>query len=207
MKHLGFAVAAALLLASVAVACSDTTSQGTGTVVMHLTDAPFPTDSVKSVNVFVLRVDGRQAAADSASAANGTSDDSSAAGGWTTLARPNAVYDLLTLRSGIDTTLGGSVIPAGSWSGFRLIIDPSRSSLTLKDGQPLAGNTMPGVTFPSASRTGIKIELTRPIAVKANDTTHVEVDFDVGSSFVVRGASISQNGLLFKPVVRGTLKQ
>lgn len=206
MKPFWFAVAAALSLASIAVACSDSTSQGSGTVVMHLTDAPFPTDSVKSVNVFVVRVDGRQASVDSAGAAAGASDDSAAAGGWTTLAKPNAMYDLLTLQNGVDTTLGSNVIPAGSWSGFRLIIDPSTSNLTLKNGQVLAGNTTPGVTFPSASRTGIKIDVSTPIVVKANDTTHVEVDFDVGNSFVVRGASIAQNGLLFKPVIRGTVK-
>jgi len=29
------------------------------------------------------------------------------------------------------------------------------------------------------------------------------VKFDVSKSFVVRGASIEQNGLLFKPVIRG----
>ncbi|HEX7019468.1 MAG TPA: DUF4382 domain-containing protein [Gemmatimonadaceae bacterium] len=205
MKKSLFAVAA-LSLATVGVACSDSTSQGSGTMVVHLTDAPFSTDSVKSVDVYVVRVDGRQAAADSASAAEGATDDSAAAGGWTTLAKPNAMYNLLTLQQGVDTTLGANVIPAGSWSGFRLIIDPSKSSLTLKNGQVLSGSTNPGVSFPSGSRTGIKIVLSAPIVVKADDTTHVEVAFDVGNSFVMRGNSISQNGLTFKPVIRATVK-
>src|SRR4029079_1629919 len=34
-------------------------SSETGTVLVKLTDAPFPTDQVKSVDVFVVRVDGR----------------------------------------------------------------------------------------------------------------------------------------------------
>jgi hypothetical protein len=33
------------------------------------------------------------------------------------------------------------------------------------------------------------------------------VDFDVAQSFVIRGNSLDQNGLLFKPVIRGTLKE
>src|SRR6266540_2394036 len=79
---------------------SDTSSPGTGKLAVLLTDAPFPFDSVKSVDVFVVRVDARQAEADSAQAARAASDDSVAMGGWTTLANPNASIDLLTLRNG-----------------------------------------------------------------------------------------------------------
>jgi len=32
------------------------------------------------------------------------------------------------------------------------------------------------------------------------------VDFDVANSFVMRGNSLAQNGLLFKPVIRATVK-
>src|SRR5678816_2224616 len=58
----------ALIAAStmVAAACSDDGtlpklggSSETGTVVVKLTDAPFPTDQVQSVDIFVVRVDGR----------------------------------------------------------------------------------------------------------------------------------------------------
>jgi hypothetical protein len=31
------------------------------------------------------------------------------------------------------------------------------------------------------------------------------LDFDVGNSFVMRGNSLAQNGLLFKPVVKATV--
>lgn len=33
------------------------------------------------------------------------------------------------------------------------------------------------------------------------------LDFDVGKSFVLRGNTIAQNGLLFKPVIRATAKE
>lgn len=206
MKHSVFAIAALSLVVG-AVACTDNTSQGSGTMAVSLKDAPFPSDSVKSVDVFVVRIDARQAAADSTEATQEVADDSSAAAGWTTIAKPMAMFDLLTLQNGVDTTLGANVVPAGAWSGFRLVIDPSKSSLTLKDGTVLDGTTTPNVSFPSGSRSGIKIELSAPIAVNANDTTHVVVDFDVANSFVLRGNSISQNGLTFKPVVKGTVKQ
>ena len=38
----------------------------------------------------------------------------------------------------------------------------------------------------------------------AEGTTSMLIDFDVGKSFVMRGNSISQNGLLFKPVIHAT---
>ena len=41
---------------------------------------------------------------------------------------------------------------------------------------------------------------------RAAATTKVLVDFEVAQSFVLRGNSLAQNGLLFKPVMRGTLK-
>jgi hypothetical protein len=39
-----------------------------------------------------------------------------------------------------------------------------------------------------------------------NSTSTVLIDFDLENSFVMRGNSISQNGLLFKPVVKASRK-
>lgn len=38
-------------------------------------------------------------------------------------------------------------------------------------------------------------------------TTDLLIDFDVGRSFVMRGNSISRNGLLFKPVIHAVTSQ
>lgn len=194
--------------AMIVAACSSdmsTSPAGNGNLVVQLTDAPFSTDSVKSVDVFVVRVDGRQADADSTTAAKGTSDDSANTDGWITLSQPKSSINLLALQNGLSTTLGQKSVPAGSYLGFRLIIDPAQSSITLKNGQKLTATSNPGIMFPSAARSGIKIQLSSPITVAASDTTKMLVDFDVGNSFVMRGNSISQNGLLFKPVIRGTM--
>jgi hypothetical protein len=106
-------------------------------------------------------------------------------GGWTTIATPNKSINLLSLNGGVTTNLGTGTLSTGTYQGFRMIIDPNQSS----------------IKWPSAAQTGIKINLDSPIAVTA-DSSVMTLDFDIGRSFVMRGNSISQNGLLFKPVIR-----
>jgi hypothetical protein len=176
---------------------------GAGTVVVQLTDAPFSTDSVKNVDVFVTRIDARTAAADSAAADSDVEDTSS--GGWQTIATPNTTVDLLTLQHGAVTTLGSTPLTAGTYNGLRLIIDPSKSSVTLKDGTVLTNTSSPSVTFPSAAHSGLKIVLAQALTITSGATTTLLVDFDVNNSFVMRGNSITKNGLLFKPVIKATI--
>jgi hypothetical protein len=147
---------------------------------------------VSSVDVFIVRIDAKSAETDATEATNEQNMS-----GWTTLATPNALINLLDLAGGKTTNLGEATLATGTYRGFRLVVDPAQSSITLKDG------STPNVQWPSQSRTGIKIVLDAPISVTENGSVMV-VDFDVGRSFVMRGNSISQNGLLFKPVVRGT---
>ena len=202
------ALAAAAGTLAVIAACSSSTSpaSGNGTLAVQLTDAPFLIDSVKSVDVFVLRIDGRMTDADSATSAKGAGSDSSAAGGWTTLATPNASFNLLAYQNGATISLGQQSVPAGSYLGFRLVIDPSRSSVTLKTNQVLTGISNPNVSFPSGATSGLKIKITTPVKVVAGATTTFVVDFDLANSFVLRGNSIGQNGLLFKPVINATTR-
>jgi len=185
---------------------SSTAAPQQGTLRMQLTDAPFSTDSVQSVNVFVVRVDGRMAAADSAAADSATAGDSASANGWTTLATPNDTVDLLSYQNGNTMSLGNAALAAGNYSGFRLVIDPTKSDVVLKNGMVLTGSSSPGIMFPSGSRSGIKINLSSPLTIAANDTTTMLIDFNVGGSFVLRGNTIMQNGLLFKPVIQATIQ-
>lgn len=206
LRSAGIAVTLASSAFLSACDSDSSTAAGSGTLAVQLTDAAFPTDSVRSVDVWVIRVDARQADADSATAARGATDDSASSGGWTTLARPNQSVNLLAYQNGAALPLGSVPMAAGNYRGFRLIIDPSKSSLTLKNGMVLSSTSTPSISFPSAARSGIKIVLTEPVMVTANQTTTVLVDFMVGSSFVMRGNTIMQNGLLFTPVVRGSVK-
>lgn len=212
MRQFRFGIAA-LAAAAVALplACSSDssstglTSSNSGTMVVQLTDAPFSTDSVKAVNIFVVRVDARQSDVDSATADHALSSDSAASNGWTVVATPNATFNLLSLQNGIAATLGQATLAAGSYSGFRLVIDPTKSNVVLKSGLTLTSSSSPNVTFPSAAQSGIKIVLSQPVTVVANTTTNLLVDFDVANSFVMRGNTIDRNGLLFKPVIRATV--
>ncbi|HUX34080.1 MAG TPA: DUF4382 domain-containing protein [Gemmatimonadaceae bacterium] len=205
-------LAAPALAVLVAAACGGTasgsgvTSPQYGALKMALTDAPFTTDSVRSVNVFVVRVDGRMDAADSAAADSATGGDSASAGGWTTLAMPDTVVNLLAYQNGSTLALGTAHLTAATYGGFRMIIDPTRSNVVLTNGDTLSGSSSPGIVFPSGDRSGIKIDLSSPVTVTAGDTATMLIDFKVGNSFVVRGSSILQLGLLFTPVIQATIQ-
>jgi len=197
----------ALATAAFAGACADsTTAQGAGKLEVRLTDAPFSTDQVSRVDVYVVRVDVRNAAATDADADANVADASAATSGWTTVATPNQSIELLALQNGVTTALGTATLAAGDYQAARLVIDPSQSSVTLKDGTVLTSTSTPNVTFPSASRSGIKVNLDKPITIAADGTTTALIDFDVSQSFVLRGNSITSGGLTFKPVVRGTVQ-
>jgi hypothetical protein len=190
--------AAFALAGIVAAACesgSNPTLTTNGKVNVLLTDAPFPFSQVKSVDVFVVRIEGKLAETDSAEAANANDSTS-----WLTLVSPNTRINLLTLTNGNTASLGLASIPVGTYRSFRMIINTDSSSVTLND------NTKPNIKWPSAGKNGIKIILDEPFDV-TTDATNLLIDFDVGRSFVMRGNSISQNGLLFKPVIHAVTAQ
>jgi len=211
-----------------AAACSDSTGAGTGTVGVRLTNAsaaasvaasvasdivgadaesPLPEGSVKSVDIFVVRIGAKRQEPTDDDAAAATEESESEQGGWVTVAEPNALFDLMKLADGTNTFLGDAEVAAGSYKGFRLIIDPAKSSVTLNDetNTVIGGESIVGLKFPSAAKTGIKIKLSGgAVDVTEGATTTLVVKFDVSKSFVVRGGTIDQNGLVFKPVIRGT---
>jgi hypothetical protein len=208
--------AAALALASVTIgaaalaACSDSivadgvAPAGTGTLRVRLTDAPMDTSLVKSVDVYVVRVDAKSAESDSAAADSNTTDGDRGRGGWMTIAEPEAKIDLLALRGGKSTQIGEQPLPTGNYRSVRMIIDPARSSITLTDGTVLTATSSPGVAFPSAARSGIKIKLDRSVTVGRDSASTMLIDFDAAESFQMKGPHM-KNGLTFKPVIRATM--
>lgn len=199
MRNISRAVIGTALGVAAMTACSDSTGTNTGKLTVKLTDAPFPFAEVSRVDMFVVRIDARTASTSESEAANAASTS-----GWTTIATPNAAINLLSLQGGVTTNLGTTTLASGNYNGFRLVLDTQKSSVTLKDGTVLSGGS--GIIFPSAAQTGIKINLDAPIQV-TRDSSVMILDFDVGSSFVMRGNSIKNNGLLFKPVIRAVATQ
>lgn len=201
MKRVLSYATAALLSALVLGACSDSLSSGShGALSTSLTDAPFPFANVQSADMFVVRIDAQMDAASDADVADATdpADNTDPAKGWVTIATPNQSYNLLDLQNGTTVNLGQVTLPTGTYRGFRLILDTDKSSITLSDGSQAS------IMWPSAGQTGVKINLDQPITVTANGTQMV-LDFDLGNSFVLRGATMA-NGLLFKPVIRATAR-
>ena len=188
-RTLSLFAAIALGTLGIAACSSDSTGNGTALLTVRMTDAPFPFSDVASVDVFVVRVDARKAEPTDAQASDETSQD-----GWTTIATPNASINLLNLGDGKTTNLGATTLATGTYNGFRLIIDPTKSSMTLTDG------THPAIQFPGAGHSGIKINLDKPIALTENGSV-MTLDFDIGRSFVMRGNN-AKNGFNFRPAIR-----
>ena len=198
---------AACLALGALVACSDNESlgPGQGRIAVRMTDAPFPLDDVASIDIFVVRVEAKTQATTEEDVATDVEADEAESDGWIVLATPNEEFDLMDLRNGVTVFLGDAVVAEGNYQSFRLIIDTDQSSVTLKDGTVLTANSTPSIKFPSAGRSGIKVILADAIVVDAGATTDVLLDFDAEESFVLRGNTIMQNGLLFKPVIKATI--
>lgn len=200
-------VAAAAVVIGAAACSDEPTAAGSSRVIVRLTDAPL-TDSVEKVEMYIVRIEARATEADSVAADSAVDESAAKRSGWVTIARPDRAIDILSLRDD-TTTVGDAMLPRGDYRAVRLVLDPAKSSVTLKGGLVLTGDSDPGIKFPSAAQSGIKVQLHGPDSAVAvgDDTTTLVVDFDLENSFVVRGNSISKNGLLFKPVIRAEVTE
>lgn len=186
------------------VGCSDSAlGPGEGRISVRMTDAPFPFDEVASIDMFVVRVEAKAQPTSEADVALDVEDAES--DGWIVLATPNDQFNLMELRNGATVFLGDEAVPVGAYHSIRLILDTEQSSVTLKNGMVLTATSTPSIKFPSAGRSGIKVLFTEPILVTEGETVDVLLDFDAELSFVLRGATIGQNGLLFTPVIKATV--
>jgi hypothetical protein len=186
--------------------------KGQGAIAMQLVDAPGALDSIASVNIFVVRVDARVKVADSTaadSAIDGDGDfddrdhvrrDSTA---WITIASPNKLINIMALTGGDTAFLGSAVVDTAKFRSFRIIIDPSKSTVVLKNGTVLTDSTTPSVDFFSRGRHGILVDLDNDADVHEGATTTITLDFRLGESIFLRGHSIGGEGLIIRAIVRG----
>jgi hypothetical protein len=117
--------------------------------------------------------------------------DSAANDGWTTvpLLKPGK-YNLLDLRNGKDTLLGGVSLPAGKVSQIRLILGDD-NQIVLEDGSTVNMKT------PSAQESGLKLDVDADL--KAGIPYELVLDFDAARSIVKAGNS---GQYILKPVIR-----
>jgi hypothetical protein len=184
---------------------------GQGALAMQLIDAPSDLDSISAVNIFVVRVDARMTFADSAAADSNTDGDGDFddrdhvhrdSTAWVTIASPNKLFNILALQGADTAFLGSAVVDSAHFRAFRLIIDPSKSNVVLKNGTVLTETSTPNVDFFSRGRHGILVDLDNDADVRAGQTTTLTLDFRLGESIHLRTHSID-DGLMINAIVRG----
>ena len=211
------ALLAATLLVAAACAGDGVTGTrmkaGQGMLAVKLTDAPIPLDSLKEVNVFVVRIDARRAYTDSAEVddslevehregEDGHDGERCDSTEWVTIATPDRAYNLLALQNGVTAFLGASPVDTGHFKAVRLVIDPARSNMVLKDGTVLSTTSTPPVEFERRGRHGLFVELKDELEVLEGSTTTLTLDLKLNKSLTLRGRGI-RDGILFRPVVDG----
>ncbi|CAD5264268.1 MULTISPECIES: DUF4382 domain-containing protein [unclassified Imperialibacter] len=156
----------------------------TGKLELLLTDAPFPIDLIEEANVTILKIEVK----------TGVANDTIP---FVTVFNEPTTFNLLDLSNGITARLSETALPVGSYSFFSVYV--TDGSVLLKDGQLFDLN------IPSGDKNGIKVKPPFDIEIKEGESASYLLDFDVSSSFVVRGnpnTPAGINGFNFKPVIR-----
>jgi len=164
---------ALLAFATIVVGCykEDVTTRSAGKPMAKvlLTDAPFPFDSVQSVQVYIVSI------AVSTHPDTGTSADSMH---WVTVAAPHRQVDLLTLQQGLTDSLGIGEVTADQYKAVLVTINvDSSAGIRFKNGSPAV------VRWNGSGQESYAVFVQAPISVPDTGAVIV-IDFDVGRSFV-----------------------
>ena len=159
-----------------------------GTLVIKLTDAPFPVDMVDSANVRIVKVEIREAC-----------DCDEDGYPFIPLFEESdpEVFNLLDLRDGITADLVEMQIEPGSYDLIRIYVD--EVGLKVKDGESYS------LKVPSGAQTGIKVFMEPALQVVGGLTSEIVLDFDLDRSFVLKGNMNTPAGIKgfnFKPVIK-----
>lgn len=175
-----------LFAAVIFMAASCNKDSSTGTLIIKLSDAPFPTDQVAEANVTISKIEARKA---------GETEGNP----FIVLSEEELSFNLLDLTNGITANLVNTEVPEGSYNLFRLYI--KSANIVLKDGRNF------DMFVPSGSQTGIKIFVEPEIVVAGGLSAELLLDFDVSQSFVVLGNDQTPAGIkgfIFKPVIKAS---
>jgi hypothetical protein len=155
-----------------------------GTLVLKLTDAPFPISFIKEANVIITKIEIRK-----------TNEKDSVP--YLTLTEKPDTFNLVNLRNGITKEIVKLDIPAGSFNQVRLYTGDASMVLTNGDKYHLK--------IPSGPQTGIKIFIDSPVIITGGISSEILLDFDLEKSFNVQGNPETPAGIKgfhFQPVIR-----
>jgi len=177
-------LAGAAFILTLAPACSGGSASGqvaagSGTVRVHITDAPLDLSSVQSVVVTITAVilyPGEDP---------GLPSGTPLTGPIPLLTHPES-FDLLTLTGGAVTLLASGEAPAGRYERIRLEV--SRADLTWKDG----------TTEPLKLESG-KVDVPIPFDLAVGEDAGITLDFDAAASVKVN--ETASDKLILRPVV------
>lgn len=152
---------------------------GTGTVQIHMTDAPLDLSTVQSVMVTIAGV--ILYPGENSGLPSGTPPPAPVP----LLTHPET-FDLLTLTGGATTLLASGEAPAGRYERIRLEV--SKAELTWKDG----------TTEPLKLESG-KVDVPIPFDLSIGEDESITLDFDAAASVKVN--ETASDKLILRPVV------
>ncbi len=170
-KRLIHSVLAAVALVGLGGCYQDDSSgppRGRPLVRVSLTDAPFPYDSVTSVNIYVVRIEAS------------TQLDTSGGGNWVLITEPRKTFDLLGLQQGATAFVGEGELPAGQYQAIRMTIDTSLSSIGWGCCNTALVNWQ---NHSGSSEMQLYAFVEHPFDVPP-EGADIVIDFDVGRSFL-----------------------
>jgi len=150
---------------------------------VFLTDAPFPIETVGTVEVYVVEI-----------SASTEADTSVGWETWTRIATPSQRVDLMRLQQSTLALVGEQVISADVYRALRVTINTDSSSVTFRDGSEA------DVLWTGSGNQSIFAHLPAPIVIPDSGTSIV-IDFDIGQSFAF-GLGDPGYDFYFTPVVR-----
>jgi len=164
----------------------DGDNNGQTRLLIKLTDAPFPIDTIEAALVNITKIEIRKVT-------EGEQDGYP----FIPLEVEQENFNLLDLRNGITADLVDAEIEPGTYDLIRVYVD--EVGLKIKEGETF------DLKVPSGQQTGIKLFVEPALHVVSGLTADVLLDFNVEKSFVLKGNIYSPGelkGFNFKPVIR-----
>jgi hypothetical protein len=186
MKRSTMLILAALLIILIPGCNKSAENEGSGRLVISLTDAPFPFSMIESATVTITKVEIRKAG-------DGVPDGNPFLVIW----EGSEIFNLLDLRNGLKEELLDIEIPSGEYDLIRLYVE--EAGLKIKDGDDFS------LKIPSGKQTGIKVFVNPGLIIEGGLTSELLLDFDLSRSFVMQGnykTPAGIKGFHFKPVIR-----